>query len=99
MLPTVVSSLAIKPDAGCAAHCAMHPIRYRAGHTPMAESEHERWNARYRAEDYDFTPAAWVRAIQPVLQAHAVGARALDLASGGGRNALYLAELGYAVDA
>jgi tellurite methyltransferase len=69
------------------------------GHTSMAESDRERWNARYRAEDYDFTPAAWVRAMEPALQAHAVGARALDLACGGGRNALYLAELGYAVDA
>ena len=34
-----------------------------------------------------------------MLREHPPGARALDLACGGGRNTLYLAELRYAVDA
>jgi|SRR5437764_639185 tellurite methyltransferase len=65
----------------------------------MAESDRHRWNERYGAESYDFTPASWLRAIEPVLREHPPGARALDLACGPGRNAIYLAELGYSVDA
>jgi SAM-dependent methyltransferase len=65
----------------------------------MAEAERERWNARYRADDYAFAPAAWLRELERMLREHPPGARALDLACGGGRNALYLAELGYVVDA
>ena len=58
-----------------------------------------RWNQRYQAEGYEFTPSPWLREVDSLLRKHRVGARALDLACGGGRNALYLAELGYAVDA
>jgi tellurite methyltransferase len=65
----------------------------------MAEADRQRWNARYRGEEYDFTPAEWLRELEPELREHWAGARALDLACGGGRNALYLAELGYTVDA
>jgi SAM-dependent methyltransferase len=66
----------------------------------VAENDRLRWNERYQAEGrYDFTPAAWLRDLEPVLRQHAVGARALDIACGGGRHALYLAELGYTVDA
>jgi SAM-dependent methyltransferase len=93
----------------------------------MAEADRERWNQRYRAEAYDFTPAAWLHELEPRLREQASRCqaeapepqhgpldprgpdlkvveqqrrpRALDLACGGGRNALYLAELGYVVDA
>ena len=65
----------------------------------MADADRTRWNERYRSEEYNFTPAAWLQALEPTLREHPVGARALDLACGGGRNALYLAELGYSVDA
>jgi tellurite methyltransferase len=65
----------------------------------MAQSDRARWNDRYRREGYDFTPSVWLRELEPTLRQHPVGARALDLACGGGRNALYLAQLGYLVDA
>jgi tellurite methyltransferase len=65
----------------------------------VADADRTRWNERYQSEEYDFTPATWLRALEPILREHPVGARALDLACGGGRNALYLAELGYTVDA
>jgi SAM-dependent methyltransferase len=65
----------------------------------MADADRQRWNERYRAETYDFTPARWLRDMEPALREHPPGARALDIACGGGRHAIYLAELGYAVDA
>lgn len=62
----------------------------------MNEGERERWNERY-ADDHDppEDPVA-------VLSEHVEGlpdGRALDVATGGGRNAIFLAERGYAVDA
>lgn len=57
--------------------------------------ERKRWNERYADEDPSEQPAV-------VLQEHVEelpGGRALDVATGGGRNALFLAERGYAVDA
>jgi SAM-dependent methyltransferase len=65
----------------------------------MPETDRERWNQRYRNEGYDFTPPAWLRQLEPDLREHPPDARALDVATGGGRSALYLAELGYHVDA
>lgn len=65
----------------------------------MPEADRQRWNARFQQEGYDFAPAAWLREMESTLRDHAIGARALDVACGGGRNALYLAEVGYAVDA
>ena len=59
--------------------------------------ERERWNERYADEDREppTEPAA-------VLAEHVETlpeGRALDVATGGGRNALFLADRGYAVDA
>jgi tellurite methyltransferase len=65
----------------------------------MAEADRQRWNQRYRGGAYDFTPAAWLVEHTALVRPRRAGARALDLASGAGRNALYLAELGYSVDA
>jgi tellurite methyltransferase len=65
----------------------------------MPEADRQRWNDRYRTESYDFSPARWLLAMRSVLAEHPPGARALDIACGGGRNALFLAELGYTVDA
>lgn len=47
----------------------------------------------------DFTPAPSLVALSGLLRPRAAGSRALDLACGVGRNALYLADLGYRVDA
>lgn len=61
----------------------------------MNEGERERWNERYSEGEPPTDPAA-------VLSEHVEGlpdGRALDVATGGGRNAIFLAERGYAVDA
>jgi tellurite methyltransferase len=64
----------------------------------MPEADRQRWNERYQQQGYDFRPAAWLTSLEASIRPRP-GSRALDLASGGGRHALYLAELGYAVDA
>lgn len=59
----------------------------------------ERWNERYARDDlepFPDAPAAWLVEHRDLL---AAGGRALDVACGDGRNALYLAQHGYAVDA
>jgi SAM-dependent methyltransferase len=59
----------------------------------------ERWNERYArdgVEPFADAPAEWLVEHRDLL---AGGGRALDVACGAGRNALYLAQLGYEVDA
>lgn len=58
----------------------------------------ERWNARYTQhfEPFPDAPAPWLVAHRELLTG---AGRALDVACGDGRNARYLAELGYEVDA
>ena len=58
-----------------------------------------RWNERYAQADREWlpeTPSEWLVEHEALL---AGGGRALDVACGDGRNALYLAQLGYMVDA
>ncbi|HUO66501.1 MAG TPA: methyltransferase domain-containing protein [Gammaproteobacteria bacterium] len=63
----------------------------------MSRAERDKWDARYRAGAYS------ERAHPTALLADWLGrlprGRALDVACGAGRNALYLAAAGYAVDA
>jgi tellurite methyltransferase len=76
----------------------------RMAHTD-ATSARERWNARYgeRAfEPFPPTPGAWLVEHRDLLDevSGASGTRrALDVACGDGRDARYLAELGFEVDA
>ncbi len=59
----------------------------------------DRWNERYEQPDREWLPeqpAEWLVAHEQLLTG---GGRALDVACGDGRNALYLAQLGYMVDA
>ena len=65
----------------------------------MPPGDRARWNERHAAREHDLAPAASLVALRSLLQASRRGAQALDLACGTGRNALYLAELGYRVDA
>ncbi len=65
----------------------------------MANADRERWNARYQAGDEHLEPDAWLLDHAQLLSAPRPRARALDLACGSGRHSLWLAELGYAVDA
>lgn len=72
----------------------------------MSQSDREKWNQRYREGAYSerVHPAAFLAEQVPgILAAQKAAAphslRALDLACGAGRNAFYLAESGYQVDA
>lgn len=64
----------------------------------------ERWNERYGQDGFEAfppTPAAWLVEHEALLRdvADRQEATAIDVACGDGRNARYLAELGFAVDA
>ena len=63
----------------------------------MSDAERQRWDQRYRDGSYRARPHATelLQKWQPKLPR----GRALDIACGAGRNALYLAALGYEVDA
>lgn len=72
----------------------------------MSQSDREKWNQRYREGAYSerLHPAVFLSEQVPGLcDAQSAVAkeplRALDLACGAGRNAFYLAGLGYTVDA
>lgn len=66
--------------------------------TSSAPSRRDRWNARHReAAAGDGGPSCWLLAQRDLLEPLAPG-RALDLACGRGRNAFFLAELGFDVD-
>jgi SAM-dependent methyltransferase len=65
----------------------------------MAANDREHWNQRYQQDGYDFAPATWLTALEAAIRPRRPGSRALDLASGVGRHALWLAQLGYRVDA
>jgi SAM-dependent methyltransferase len=73
------------------------------GGQPVADSDRERWNRRYteryEARDYSWQPSRWLAEIVGSLKPPHPGARALDLACGPGRNAVFLAEHGWTVDA
>ncbi len=62
----------------------------------MSQEDKQKWDQRYATDDYRKTnPVDLLHEWGPRLKA----GRALDVACGAGRNALYLAELGFAVDA
>ncbi len=66
-----------------------------------AAPEQERWNRKYRDKGPKVSgtdPAQWLVSHRPLLDALPRG-RALDVACGTGRHALYLARLGFTVDA
>jgi SAM-dependent methyltransferase len=67
--------------------------------TGQEPSARERWNERRseaQLEPFPDAPAEWLVEHAPLLGG---GGRALDVACGDGRNALYLARLGFEVDA
>ncbi len=59
------------------------------------EQDRRKWNQRYRSRSYPETASGIVRRFAPAARA----GRALDIAAGNGRNALYLARIGFRVDA
>jgi SAM-dependent methyltransferase len=60
----------------------------------MAPSDRDRWNARYAAEAGRSAPSAFLASLDGLLPR---SGRALDLAGGAGRHALWLARRGLAV--
>ena len=63
--------------------------------------DREKWNRRYRgsrAAHFRAEPADWLLMHRRLLQEQPQG-RALDVASGAGRNTFYLADIGFVVDA
>jgi tellurite methyltransferase len=62
------------------------------------ESARDRWNERHARGVPSEEPAAWLAEQRPLLERHSRGP-ALDIACGNGRNAIFLAELGFTVDA
>lgn len=58
-------------------------------------SDRIRWNEKYRRKDYPEDPSAIVKDFSGLVEP----ATALDIAAGRGRNALFLADKGFTVDA
>lgn len=65
----------------------------------MAADERERWDSKHTAEQEPGEPAAFLRQIFQTGPWEIQPGRALDIATGKGRNALFLAEQGFTVDA
>lgn len=63
------------------------------------ESDRQHWNRRYSAAEGDWRPSEWLVQHQALIQPRQPNLRALDLACGRGQNSLYLARLGFQVDA
>lgn len=63
------------------------------------ESDRQRWNERYRTEEYLMgdRPSKFLVESLPLITGHCPGRRALDLACGEGRNSIFLASRGFAV--
>lgn len=59
----------------------------------MTDEERAHWNERYRERDPSTEPSELLEGVVDTLP----DGRALDVATGGGRNAIFLAELGYEV--
>jgi SAM-dependent methyltransferase len=59
------------------------------------DSDRIKWNKKYRDKDYPREPAEIVKRFSRLVS----GGHALDLATGNGRNAVYLAGQGFTVDA
>lgn len=63
----------------------------------MSDGDREKWDRRYGEGDY--RPRTWASPFVEVWADRLPRGRALDLACGTGRNALFLAGIGFAVDA
>lgn len=67
----------------------------------MSQSDQDKWNARYREGAYATRkhPSALLTEWLPQLKLRQTPLRAIDVACGTGRNAIYLARRGWQVDA
>jgi len=65
----------------------------------MASEDEKRWNEKHAAEHGSESPSAFLRETLEASSWNLHPGKALDLATGKGRNAIYLAAHGYRVDA
>jgi tellurite methyltransferase len=65
----------------------------------MATEDRERWDKRHEAHDGEVEPASFLREVFQTAAWNITPGTALDIATGKGRNAVFLAERGFAVDA
>jgi SAM-dependent methyltransferase len=65
----------------------------------MGAQDRERWNRRYSTADVDSMPSEWLVQHEGLIRPRQPNLRALDLACGTGQNSVYLARLGFQVDA
>ena len=65
----------------------------------MSTEDQERWDKRHEANHRETEPASFLQEIFRLNSWHIQAGRALDVATGNGRNALFLAERGFTVDA
>jgi len=67
----------------------------------MSQADREKWNERYRQGSYGTRtyPSALLAEWLPKLEGRDTQRRAIDVACGSGRNAVYLARRGWQVDA
>ena len=65
----------------------------------MSGQDRQHWNLRYAAATLEARPSAWVVEHENLIRPPQANLRALDLACGTGQNSVYLARLGYRVDA
>lgn len=78
-------------DAAAVGRVSRRRARYDSR---VAESDRERWNTRYSEEEPSLEPTPFVAGLDDVLPRRG---RALDVAGGGGRHALWLARRGLEV--
>jgi SAM-dependent methyltransferase len=70
----------------------------RDGRAHGGEDTRRLWNERHSAAVFNDRPAAWLAEHEALLERQPRG-RTLDIACGGGRNAYFLSDLGFEVDA
>jgi SAM-dependent methyltransferase len=68
------------------------------GWSAAGEEARRYWNERHASATFNDAPVDWLLGQRALLEGQPRG-RALDIACGGGRNTLFLAELGFEVDA
>jgi len=65
----------------------------------MSDADRDQWNWRYAERALTWEPSSWLVSIETAIRPGGIARRALDVACGNGKNAIWLARLGYAVDA
>ncbi len=86
---------------GSVAICRLFRWTWWKANSSVSQADQDKWNARYREDAYATRthPSALLAEWLPKLKFRQVHPRAIDVACGTGRNAIYLARRGWQVDA